>query len=727
MRNVSMRIVTITIIINLFFLSITQSKAQDWEWSLSAKPDIESGISDICMLADGMTGWAVGSDAAIGRIFHTSDGWKTWVDQTDTLITKLKFKDVSFVDELNGWVVGADGIILHTVDGGDSWQNQGAGVTTEDLKELVAVDANNVYASGSKGTIIYTNDGNNWSSINTETTEDLFGIDMFDVNHGIAVGMHETILYTTDGLNWMPASSVPNIGGKDFNAVRMADQNTAWLVGDGFATLPLKSVFAKTTDGGDTWTLWEPTESIMQNMWGIDFTAPTKGVAVGHKGLVFVTTDGNEWTVLQRQFGNKSNGVAIIGDKIWAVGDGGTIHYADDFGSNWFLLPDVIGTNLYKIGAADDNRIIAIGYASSLTKTNDGGANWESGSVVADNTVTSQLWGIDFATSDIGWVSGSEGFIAKTIDGSGSWTLQGENVTGEWLRSILAYNENVVWVVGNNGTILKTTDSGDTWVFQGSGITSRTLYDIDAWDENRLAIVGDKSTFLYTGDGGKTWQESVHDLTGEKKLTALRIVDETHTWAVGSDGIILFSSDVGANWSNQSSPTTADLDGIYFKDASSGWIVGEGGFIFETSDGGSSWKQVASGVTEKDLKSIIVTDDGKVFACGYSGVVVRYGPVIGIAVENESTEIITQFRLCQNYPNPFNPTTSINYHVPICYHVNITVYNQVGQKVITLVDETKSAGSHQISWNAENLPTGIYFVKMTTREFSDVRKLLLVK
>ena len=72
-----MKVITTWLLICFVFLAAFSLQAQEWEWTLSAKPDINSGIYGISMLPDGMTGWGVGSDSDIGRIFHTTDGWQT--------------------------------------------------------------------------------------------------------------------------------------------------------------------------------------------------------------------------------------------------------------------------------------------------------------------------------------------------------------------------------------------------------------------------------------------------------------------------------------------------------------------------------------------------------------------------------------------------------------------------------------------------------------------------
>jgi hypothetical protein len=86
-----------------------------------------------------------------------------------------------------------------------------------------------------------------------------------------------------------------------------------------------------------------------------------------------------------------------------------------------------------------------------------------------------------------------------------------------------------------------------------------------------------------------------------------------------------------------------------------------------------------------------------------------------------------QFKLWQNYPNPFNPKTIINYEFPITNSVDLTIYDMLGQKVETLVSEKQAAGHHQVEWNAENLPSGVYYYMIKSGDFRDVKKMILLK
>ena len=89
--------------------------------------------------------------------------------------------------------------------------------------------------------------------------------------------------------------------------------------------------------------------------------------------------------------------------------------------------------------------------------------------------------------------------------------------------------------------------------------------------------------------------------------------------------------------------------------------------------------------------------------------------------------IPTSYALEQNYPNPFNPTTIINYALPAQAFVRLTVYNVLGQEVETLVNEMQDAGNRSVEFNANNLPSGLYFYKITAGTFSDMKKMILLK
>lgn len=85
------------------------------------------------------------------------------------------------------------------------------------------------------------------------------------------------------------------------------------------------------------------------------------------------------------------------------------------------------------------------------------------------------------------------------------------------------------------------------------------------------------------------------------------------------------------------------------------------------------------------------------------------------------------YQLDQNYPNPFNPTTQINYTIPEQSHVMLSVYNMLGQQVDVLIDETMNAGSHSVTFDGENLPSGNYLYRLQAGDFMQTQQMMLIK
>jgi hypothetical protein len=100
---------------------------------------------------------------------------------------------------------------------------------------------------------------------------------------------------------------------------------------------------------------------------------------------------------------------------------------------------------------------------------------------------------------------------------------------------------------------------------------------------------------------------------------------------------------------------------------------------------------------------------------------------IGTTVSNELEEKPTEFSISQNYPNPFNPSTQISYALPEASNVKLDIINMLGQRVTTLVNERKTAGNYTITFDASGLSSGVYFYMIQAGEFTNTKKMLLIK
>lgn len=101
-----------------------------------------------------------------------------------------------------------------------------------------------------------------------------------------------------------------------------------------------------------------------------------------------------------------------------------------------------------------------------------------------------------------------------------------------------------------------------------------------------------------------------------------------------------------------------------------------------------------------------------------------FSPPVGIA---PTPTVPAEFSLAQNFPNPFNPSTVIQYGLPKGSHVLLDVYNIIGQKVATLVNENQEAGFHQVRFSGTELPSGVYFYRLTAGGFVKTLKMILTK
>jgi hypothetical protein len=98
-----------------------------------------------------------------------------------------------------------------------------------------------------------------------------------------------------------------------------------------------------------------------------------------------------------------------------------------------------------------------------------------------------------------------------------------------------------------------------------------------------------------------------------------------------------------------------------------------------------------------------------------------------VDVDFEDNNLPTSYSLDQNYPNPFNPATTIRFNLPEQAQVKVIIYDAIGNQLEVLADDVKSAGNHEVKWNASSYASGIYFYKLEANNFVQVRKMVLMK
>jgi len=381
---------------------------------------------------------------------------------------------------------------------------------------------------------------------------------------------------------------------------------------------------------------------------------------------------------------------AFDSNNIVAVGDNYTIIKTTNAGQNWNIQINVGGTNdfLYSVFFADINTGWCVGY-NLILKTTNGGYNWIS-QVFPSFSITPRFNSVYFINNNTGWTAGGYGSMLKTTDGGNNWIKQ--YFTGSSYYSVFFLNENIGWVTGgipgntfDGGVIAKTMNGGNNWSSQyyGSGFRDTVMNSIFFTDFNTGWTAGFGGRIYKSTNGGTSWFNL--NTSFLYTLNSIYFYHINTGWIVGGYGRILATSNGGNNFENQISGTTSSLNSVKFIGTLNGWIVGDFGVILRTTNGGVT-----------GIKSI-------------------------------STEIPDKYSLFQNYPNPFNPTTNIKFEISKADFVNISIFNLVGNKITDLVNENLNAGIFNVDWNGNNFSSGVYYYKLTIGNYSETRKMLLLK
>jgi hypothetical protein len=168
--------------------------------------------------------------------------------------------------------------------------------------------------------------------------------------------------------------------------------------------------------------------------------------------------------------------------------------------------------------------------------------------------------------------------------------------------------------------------------------------------------------------------------------------------------------------------------------ADTGWAVSGAGIVLRSVNGGLAWSFAPTGF-DLSFNSVFFADPLNGWAVGAQGIIMHYtDESLSAAPQGGGTSTRTalpaDLRLTQNYPNPFNPSTTIRFSLPENAAVRLTVYDLLGREVASLVDGALyAAGDHQVRFEADGLPAGVYFARLSTGTGGrdEIMKMLLLK
>jgi photosystem II stability/assembly factor-like uncharacterized protein len=563
--------------------------------------------------------------------------------------------------------------VFRSTNGGTSFTN----ITNGYQGGNVHVDQHNLFFHPTEqNTYIVTNDGGIWRTTNN-------GNSFVNLNQNLTLTQFYRITAS-------PFDGGRILGGTQDNGTQQTFSTLNWTAafgGDGGEVCfnPFSSNFilgetqngglVRTTNGG---TSWNYATSGINTGENVTWVAPI----VAHPN-----NSGEFYVARQRVYRTTNNG-----------------------GSWTAISPNNVNPNgsaVRELAISNSNPSIMFATSSTqVFKSTDGGAAWTNvTSGLPARTITSVY--VHPTNSDVALLTFS-GFgtnkVYKTINGGTSWASIHGNLPDSPVNDIFVYtydvqNPNTYFVATDVGVFL-TKDDGATWTELADGLPNTVIMHLDYSPSNQM---------LRAGTHGRGVYEAFIDFTVPVELTSFN--------ASVVENEILLSWITATETNNKGFEIERKLKNNEWE--AIGFIDGKG--------------------TTTEIQSYNFKDNYSDIS--YSGRVLYRLKQIDFDGSFEHSKIIytdvdftpQTYSLSQNYPNPFNPVTNIKYSVPLESEVRIVVINSLGQEVAELVNEVHNEGFYEISWNADEFASGVYFYTIKAASinkqlsFQDTKKLLLIK
>jgi ligand-binding sensor domain-containing protein len=274
----------------------------------------------------------------------------------------------------------------------------------------------------------------------------------------------------------------------------------------------------------------------------------------------------------------------------------------------------------------------------------------------------------------------------------------------------------------NNRGVYLTSNNGTNWTAVNNGLTHQYVYTLAVLDTNLFAGTQGGGVFLTTNNG-TNWNAVNNGLTNQY-VYSLAVMG-TKLFAGTSIGIYL-STNNGTSWTSVNNGLNGESV-IALSVSGSNIFAGTGGGIYSSTNSGTSWFNKNQGISVVPTTRALLITNNYIFTGIDENSVWRrsYSEIIGI--ETLSTEIPSSFSLSQNYPNPFNPATNLEFEIPDPGFVSLKIYDLLGKEVVTLVNEKLNPGTYRFEFEADNLTSGVYFYRLTSGDFADTKRMMLIK
>jgi photosystem II stability/assembly factor-like uncharacterized protein len=615
---------------------------------------------------------------------------------------------VDVIDDDNIVVGGNDAWLLKTSDGGDNWDEVYYN-TGNDASLVHFVDANVGFVYGNYGQWMATTDGGDtFTPINNWPSSSFWGLALPTDSKVFVTDWSggDMTVSEDQGLTWSYPTNAATETNVSLYEIEFADENTGLIAGGG-------GLIKKTTNGGQSFEfvnnpMAEMTRKHINSLRYIDEDVVLAG---GSSGIIMKSTDGGDnWEEIG------SEGSSFIYD-FWPVSPdlvvasvgSGQILYADADLDTFYLARDY-GFQSMRAVESRNGVLIIVASSGEIFRTTDFDA-LDSLDVVFEEPDGTDFYDLEFVTDDLVYAVGRNGQIYKSEDAGLNWTkeVSGVEETAPVLQKC-RFRNNVLWAVGQKGVILKLDMTPEEPV-TGILINEILANNVEAADENFVEFYNANAEAVDVG--------GLYLSTDAESPLEWQIPDtDPETTTIPAGGYLVFWAD--------NEPASGTLHAGITLDASGGDIALVqnlndeptivDSYTYEAQDPDTAYGRYPDG---SDVWNIMPPTPG---------------------AENEEFPPVSvvdglprDFAVYENYPNPFNPETTIRFDLPEQVNVTIHVYNVLGERVNTLMDNSRMpAGYHSVTWNGTNhhgtgVASGIYFYQVHAGDYKSTHRMVLLK
>jgi len=681
------------------------------------------------------------SGNAYGGIFRTSDVGQNW----EQIFTGYRNEDVRSlaVNSSNHIFAGTDGHGLYrSTDDGATWQRLNNLIYTSTVIAILITSSGDIFAGTFNGLFRSTDNGNTFIVSSNGISGTSIGALGFSSGYLYAGSDFNGIFRSSDnGNNWESVNNgidysnrlVESFASTDFNESRVANVYAA-----------LGDKCYRTFDGGVTWDdLQIPQKSLSDikvRINGDIVASASSNVTTAGGGVIYSPDQGNTWQIynvpnIPFSAVEEDNNGNLFG------GSQGPGTYLTTNNLDWNIM--VNGMQAAAINCTNHtNGIITVSTRHSGSFVSDnGGTSWEN--------VSNSLpygWNYEFKINPVtnsAFLLHQNGTYKTNFGDWNNWT--NTNV----FANTAAFNSFGYVYLFSGAFCKRSTDDGATFQSINIGnISNVRQVAVDDEDKMFVATANDNG---FGGQGvwksidlGLTWSPANDGLPNN--ITAVEAVDitgfgnrdcEKKIVAGSADGKY-YSMNNDYSWNEfavgfQQTQLVKDIGSVNYTEGVDISIISEQ-VEYKLSPGIS-----CPFFLESDIDNDEILNDITGLKFSFEKMNSQFSYLIGTIgnsvikkvyltdVNDEADNLPVKFELSQNYPNPFNPSTTIQFSIPERSFVKLEIYNSLGEKVTTLVSEELNAGDYKYDWNAEKFSSGIYFYKFSTNNFSQERKMILLK